>query len=384
MVRRTGLPEQPSRQRVNEARTFLLGRFLRDFPWAAPADRANYVALLATPALRRFLRGALVPFGLIDATMPAAGKSILTAGPGMLYGQRVLPWPDDDSELRKAITAVLAEPVGCLVWDNLAEGSIIDSAILAGLITMPVWTDRVLGTSRGFSAANDRLWMATGNNLQLGGDMVSRTVRVRLDPNMPRPEERDQSQFGIPHLDVWITKPANQRIMLGHLLVLVLDWIQAGAPKDERLNMRQFTTWAQQLGGLLAHHGITGFLTNAADLRDIDEDESRWRAFLRTWHERHGVKPITAAELRVDAEPDHPGHGYGYGSTTLIDAWDGTFITTGSGRLPNALGLGRLLTGQIGRWRGRHVIRSDKGPRGDRNRFWVETHPDNNDEAGNA
>jgi hypothetical protein len=206
-VRLDEIPDHPTPAQVDDARAFLLDRFLRDFPWSSPADRANYVALLATPVVRHYIR-SLIPFGLIDATMPASGKTILTAGPGMLYGQRVLPWPDDDGELRKAITAVFADPVGCVVYDNVAEGSAIDSPILAQLITTPVWTDRLLGASKSFSAINDRLWMATGNNLQLGGDMASRTVRVRLDPNMPRPEERDQNKFGIPGLDHWITKPA--------------------------------------------------------------------------------------------------------------------------------------------------------------------------------
>lgn len=376
-VRLDPIPDEPTPAQVRAARSFLLGRFLRDFPWASQADRANYVALLATPVLRHYLR-SLIPFALIDATMPASGKTILTAGPGMLYGQRILPWPDDDNELRKAITAVLADVVGCVVFDNLAEGSVIDSAILAQLITTPVWTDRMLGASRSISAVNDRLWMATGNNLQLGGDMASRTVRVRLDPNMPRPEERDQNRFGIPHLDHWITKPANQRIVLGHLLVLVLDWIRAGAPKDTQQSMRQFTAWAQALGGFCRHHCIDGFLGNAADVRGIDEDETRWRAFLATWYERHGSKPLTAAELRADYDPNPPSFG---GHHT--DPWDGTFITNNAGRVPNTLGLGRLLTGQAGRWRGRYVIRTDKGPRGDRNRFWVET-LDDHDEAADA
>jgi hypothetical protein len=341
-------------------------RFLRDFPWASAADRANYVALLATPILRHFTR-SLTPFALIDATMPSSGKTILTAGPGMLYGQRVMTWAYSDEELRKSITAVLAEQVGVVIWDNLAEGTVIDSAVLAQLVTSGVWSDRQLGASRNVATVNDRLWMATGNNLQVGGDMASRTVRVRLDPDMPRPELRDQRGFGIPHLDQWITDPANQLTVLWHLLVLVLDWTRQGAPKVSGLSMRQFTPWAQALGGFLAHHGIDGFLTNAADIREIDEDETRWRAFLTCWHDRHGSRAMTAAELRQDGEPMHLG-------SDAHDPWDGQFITTHNGRLPNPLQLGRLLTGQAGRWRGHHVIRAGRNDRGDRSVFWVEQH----------
>ena len=361
------VPDRPTPDQVAAARNFVLGQFLRDFPWSSPADRANYVALLVTPILRHFTR-SLTPFAVIDATMPASGKSILTAGPGMLYGQRIIPWPYTEEELRKAITAVLAEQVGVVVWDNLAEGTVIDSATLALLVTTGVWSDRQLGASRTTTTVNDRLWMATGNNLQLGGDMASRTVRVHLDPDMPRPEQRDQSRFGIPHLDQWITVPANQMTVLWHLLVLVLDWTSNGAPRGRTVAMRQFTPWAQALAGFLDHHGIEGFLSNAGDVRGIDEDETRWRAFLACWHRLHGERRMTAAELRQSAEPEQVGGFY------HNDPWDGQFITTGTGRLPNVLGLGRLLTGQVGRWRGDYVIRSAKNDRGDRNVFWVEHH----------
>ncbi|MFB6396811.1 hypothetical protein [Polymorphospora lycopeni] len=360
------VPDRPTAEQVRQAREFLLGRFLRDFPWSTAADRANYVALLATPILRHFTR-SLTPFALIDATMPASGKSILTAGPGMLYGQRMMPWADSEEELRKSITAVLAEQVGVVIWDNVPEGTVIDSATLALLVTAGVWSDRQLGASRNVATVNDRLWMATGNNLQVGGDMASRTVRVHLDPNMPRPDQRDQSGFGIPHLDQWITVPANQLTVLWHLLVLVLDWTNNGAPRASGVSMRQFTPWANALGGFLGHHGIDGFLTNVAAVSGIDEDETRWRGFLTCWHDRHGGQPMTAAELRRDAEPQTFGG-------DVVDAWDGQFITTHNGRLPNPLSLGRLLTGQVGRWRGDHVLRSRKSERGDRNVFWVERH----------
>jgi hypothetical protein len=362
------VPEAPTPEQVGQARTFLLDRFLRDFPWAGPADKANYLALLATPILRHFTR-SLTPFGLIDATMPASGKTILTAGPGMLYGQKVLTWPDDDAELKKSITAVFAEQVGVVIWDNLAEGTVIDSAVLAQLITQREWSDRVLGASRNIASINDRLWMATGNNLQVGGDMASRTVRVHLDPNMPHPESRDQSGFGIPHLDQWIIDPANQLTVLWHLLILVLDWTRRGATRAAAMSMRQFTPWAQALGGFLAHHGIDGFLTNIADVREADEDETRWRGFLATWHEKHGSTPMTASDLRRGAEPIQIGG-------DVHDPWDGTFITTPTGALPKAVPLGRMLTGQKGRWRGEYVIRVGKSERGDRAVFHVERQPD--------
>src|SRR5262249_25969841 len=82
------VPEHPARKRVSKALRFRREEFLGDSPGAGPADGPNYAALLATPILRHFTR-SLTPFALVDATMPASGKTILTAGPGMLYGQKV-------------------------------------------------------------------------------------------------------------------------------------------------------------------------------------------------------------------------------------------------------------------------------------------------------
>ncbi len=55
-----------------------------------------------------------------------------------------------------------------------------------------------------------------------------------------------------------------------------------------------------------------------------------------------------------------------------LDRWDGLFITTSSGRLPNPIHLGRMLTGQTGRWRGDYVVRKRLSERGDRAMFKVE------------
>jgi hypothetical protein len=137
-----------------------------------------------------------------------------------------------------------------------------------------------------------------------------------------------------------------------------LQWLEARHRAHARVEDRIV------LGGFLAHHGISGFLANIAEIRDIDEDEQRWRAFLSCWYTRHGSAPKTAADLRRDGEPNSFSH--------EVDSWDGQFITTHTGRLPNPLGLGRLLTGQVGRWRGDYVLRTGKHERGDRAVFWVE------------
>lgn len=337
------VPEHPTEKQVEDARSFILDSFLFDFPWVDEADRANYIGVLVTPILRKFTK-ALSPFVVYTATMPSSGKSILTGGPGMLYGQRVLTWPDgegSDAELRKSITAVLADPAGTVIFDNLAEGTVIKSPVLAHLITDRTWADRLLGGNVTASYANDRLWSATGNNLQLGGDMATRTVMIRLDPDMPRPEERPPDNFAIPNLDQWIMEPANQRRVLWNLLVLVLDWTSNGHPKAPGVTMRQFTDWARHIGGFLDHHGIKGFLANVESVRENDDDAAIWGAFLARWHSLHGDQWLTTHELRLGADTPPGG----------VDPWDGLFIMDGRGKLPSEVSLGMRLKGQAGRHR---------------------------------
>jgi hypothetical protein len=345
------VPEEPSADQVQAAREFLLEKFLFNFPWVGDADKANYLGLLVTPILRSYLR-TLIPFGVVTSTMPGSGKTILTCGLGMLYGQRVLTWTHSDEELRKAITSVLADPVGAIIFDNLAEGTVIDSPVLARLITDRTWADRLLGGNKTATFANDRVWTATGNNLRLGGDMRTRSVLVGLNPDMPRPEER--TGFAIPDLDQWILVPANQRQVLWHLLVLVADWTRSGAPRRPGLTMRQFTPWAEAVGGFLAHHGVRGFLGNVETVRDIDEEESTWTAFFAQWRKVHGDTWQTSNDLRLSANIVIPPAGLG----TPYDRWDGLFRTDGRGQPVSVKSLGKLLTGQIDRYRGAYVLRS--------------------------
>jgi len=357
------VPDLPTREQVEAARAFLLDRFLGDFPWVGDADKANYVGLLATPILRSYLR-TLIPFGLVTSTMPGSGKTILTCGLGMLYGQRVLTWTKNDEELRKAITSVLADPVGTIIFDNLAEGSVIDSPVLARLITDRTWADRLLGKNTTAAFQNDRVWTATGNNLRLGGDMRTRSVLVGLNPDMPRPEER--IGFAIPNLDQWILSTANQRTVLWHLLILVADWTRAGAPRENGLTMRQFTEWAEAVGRFLAHHGIKGFLGNVETVRDIDEEDASWAAFLGQWHQLQADGTVslrlTSNDLRLTADIPPGGQ----------DPWLGLFLVDGRGKPPSTKSLGRLLTGHIDRYHGSYVLRSQLHLHSKVRAWWVE------------
>lgn len=337
------VPEKPDPVMVEEAREFILQTLLGDFEWEDGASLANYAALMVTPFLRRPLR-ALAPLAIISASAPSSGKSLLSALIGLLVGQQTVPWPaDNDTELEKLVTSTFTVESGSVIFDNLPEGEVIASPVLANLLTNPVWSSRILGKSGMGTWPNERMWMATGNNLQVGGDIASRSVCVRLKPAGPHPEER--TGFQIPDLQGWIKNPSNRSALLWRLLVLVADWVAAGTPKDTTVPpIRQFTPWAHGVGGFLAHHGITGFLTNLSAVRGMDEEDHKWAVFLAAWLDRFGANEVRPADLLASADSDRD---------QPAGPWGGDFITDDRGRYPRTpQKLGQLLGGQADRFHG--------------------------------
>jgi hypothetical protein len=355
------VPQRPTTRQVAAAQAFVAGTLLGDFEWEDGASLANYVALMATPFLRRPLR-ALAPLFIISASAASSGKSLLTALTGLLTGQQVVTWPgENEEELEKVITATFRKESGAVVFDNIPEGEAIGSARLAALLTTPVWSGRILGGSNIGSWPNDRLWMATGNNLRVGGDIASRSVSIRLKPSAPHPEER--TGFAIPDLQGWILDPANRARLLERLLVLVADWVAAGTPKDTTVPaMRQFTPWAQGVGGFLAHHGITGFLGNLGALRAMDEADHKWAVFLAAWLDRFRTDPVRPVDLLASAETGHD---------QPAAPWDGDFITDKAGHYPRSpQKLGQMLAGQTDRFHGDPPL-TLRASRDGHNKSWV-------------
>jgi hypothetical protein len=350
------VPDEPGETEVAEARDFLLDKVLGDFPWSSQADRANYVALLMTPILRPYL-GGLVPLGAVSATERGSGKTLLTDIIGRLYGSVSRPWVPGDEELRKSITTILmgdAAPV--VVFDNVGDGERVEAATLAKLLTSKRWDDRALGTNKGFSGQNDRMWMVTGNNVALGGDIASRTVLVSIDPKMPSPELRRNFQLG--DLEEWLEEPRNRARLLRCLLILARSWIVGGAEKAD-FTMRGFSPWAKALGGLVAFHGLSGFLGNTAEVADSDAEADEWTAFFQAWHTRYGNRPQSASAVITESK-----------SLMFHDPWREVLPSD------TAVGLGMLLKARKGRHYSGFVLKGRKDTHRKVWEWWVATSDD--------
>ncbi|MEV6420614.1 hypothetical protein [Streptomyces sp. NPDC051662] len=298
------LQPQVSADSLARAREIVLDEMLADFPWAQPSDRAHFLGALLTPILRPYFYGP-TPMFIISATAPGSGKSLLKDILKYGYGISETAWPENDTELRKSITTQLyttGQPV--VVLDNLPNGHIVKSPVLSSLLTAEHWGDRVLGSTASVTMLNDKLWILTGNGLRTGGDNARRTMWVRLDPNVPDPDQRDGFRVG--DLRPWLR--SNASTVVAALVTMVRAWLAAGA-QTVRTRKGDYSEWATMLAGLLAFLGVPGWMADRDDAIQQDDELLEWISFLTAWRTNLGDQAVTTGAVLgsvADSVPRNP------------------------------------------------------------------------------
>ena len=183
------VPSSPTTEDVAEALA-ALWLPVSQFPYCNPIDQSVMLAAMLTAVVRKLLPTA--PGFAFDAPVQASGKTLLLKVICILAGETpsISPQPDsgNDEELRKRIFALLREGRGVIVIDNIV--GTFDSPSLAALATSVTYTDRVLGESRTDTALNLAMFMLSGNNLTLKGDLPRRFPPCRIDPKEESPHQR--------------------------------------------------------------------------------------------------------------------------------------------------------------------------------------------------
>jgi hypothetical protein len=336
------VPDIPSAEDVSAAIGLLMSQVLKDFPFATTADRANAIGMLVTPMIRN-IADCVVPLHLINAHTPGTGKTLLAKIAIAAHGGDAYTFPrNSDEELRKQVTSILMDQASPVVnFDNIATGSTLESPALAALITGSTWRDRLLGGNTTVALPNDKLWCATGNNLKVNTDLSQRSVLVHLDAGTERPDLRPAETFELGDLEQWLLKDENRAELVRALLILIRDWAVAGMPRSDH-TMRSFTPWAQAVGGLLAHHGITGFLGNTDSVVEADEDKQQDALFLQKWTELLPDRWMSASDVITRYQVMEQQR-WTSGEGMAIDKWQGSFPLRSNGKPFSAVGFGKWL-----------------------------------------
>ncbi len=265
---------------------------LIDFPWKTEADRQNFIGLLITVIVRAALSGN-VPMHLILSTVERTGKTKLVDEIiGILFLNGPVPamqFAGSDEERDKRILAVLMLGLPVVHLDNLGEW--FDSAAMASTITAEVYSGRVLGQSAMANVPNVAVWIGTGNNVSMSGEMAKRTVPIHLLPADADPHLRTQ----FVHSDLREYVREHRDAILGTLIAMVRAWIDAGRPPSP-LRVGGFEAWSRVVGGVMAHAGYDLWMTNyaewtgAADVEggDMVRLMEAWQMTMQGGHQRVG------------------------------------------------------------------------------------------------
>lgn len=291
--------EVPSRDDVRAAVALVLEP-IRGFPFVSNADRNAWIGMALTPLLR-FIAPGPYKLGLIEAHQAGSGKSFLASMLAELHsGQTHAEMPREDAEFKKVVTTVLQQKGGIIVFDNV-DGK-VSSPVLAGLLTSAKWSGRLLGRNVGVDLPNDRLWVATGNNITIDGDMARRVLRCVIDAG-PDPELRE---FPF-NPEAWIREHRSE--YLSALMTLVRAWVCAGKPLGDSPGSDSYGTWRKTIDGLLGVVGLEGGFDPLDNRVRMGKSDEEWGVFLEAVHGVMGDRAWRMSELvsaleagRIDAE----------------------------------------------------------------------------------
>jgi Bifunctional DNA primase/polymerase, N-terminal len=299
-LRMPPIADEPSCDHINTALS-RIKKTIGEFPYEdGDASYANTLAAMLTPIIKPAIDES-APMGLFDAPQAGTGKSLLCEVIAIIATGRagkMFSAPLDEDEWRKVITTVLMSGTSVAIFDNITRP--LQNADLCSVLTATTWADRAMKTHHEIALPVKAVFLASGNNIRLAGDMPRRCYRVRLDAKCSSPYLRTGpkpgTDFEIKNLKAWAIEHRGE--LLSALLTLARAWYVAGKPKPKVKPLGSFEAWTITVGGILEYAGVEGFMQNAAAMYEEADDEPReWEGFLHTLHEIFYGEPFTIAEL---------------------------------------------------------------------------------------
>lgn len=245
------IPDFPTREDASKA-VAEIEEVVCDFPFAEPCHRSGWLASLLTP-FARFAFRLPPPLTLIDANTRGTGKSRLADCVSMILVGQPMPRTtntENQDEMEKRVVSLLLSGVRTVFIDNVS--GLLGGEVLDCLLTAPSHKGRVLGVSKMPNLTNNLVWYATGNNVEVTGDLTRRIVHVRLES----PEEHPEDRTGFRHPDLldWIA--ANRPRLVRAALVILRAFTAAGRPLPKGfIPTGSFEDWSRLVRGALLFAG---------------------------------------------------------------------------------------------------------------------------------
>lgn len=274
-----------------EAAIDALFDLVEDVPFERPHHRSAWLAALFTVLARPAIDGPC-PLFMVNASTPGTGKTTLADIIGVIASGEDLPhqaYTDDDNEMRKRITAIASFGVPVVLFDNV--DGVLGGSSLDSVLTSTTWSDRELATSRMITAPMRTVWLASGNNIQIKGDIARRIIPISLSIDMERPEERVRK---FPQIKDHIR--AHRTRYITAVLTVLRAYILQGRPR--MVQAAGFPEWSALIRNCLVWAGQPDPYDGVEQLRgEGDSRANEAIQLLRAWHRCFGAQWVSLQDV---------------------------------------------------------------------------------------
>lgn len=341
------VPPTPSLEDARTALSVLLD-LLKDFPFEAEYDRSVAISAILTAMVRRSLKSA--PMFVFTAPKMGSGKSLLADVVALIATGRpasVMSQAETPQEEAKRVVSVLMEGDPVVVIDNVERP--LGSDVLCSVLTQEVYKDRLLGQNRTVEVPTCNLWLATGNNLLIKGDLSTRVLPCSLDPAMERPEERSFAVNLYHHI------PAHRAQLVNAALTILRAYHLAGRPRPSFKPWGRFEEWSGWIRAALVWLGMPDPCLAREKVEDADPVRSQLRNLLGAWTQLFGSEAVSLSQAITEA-------------SASTDEWSAIELREYRQALSDAMldisgERGLVNTRRMGKWMQHHVKRVEKGLR---------------------
>lgn len=296
------IPQQPTLDDALSAKNVLLN-ILQDFPFEGEASRSVALAAILTALIRKSISTAPL-FGFTAPKM-ASGKSLLADVVALISTGKpnsVIAQAENETEEKKRILAVLIEGDPIICYDNIEKP--FKSASLCSILTQYEYKDRLLGGNETRTVLTNATFLVTGNNLVFMGDISTRSLLCKLDPQVERPEER---HFAL-NLREHIPQYRSQLVKAG--LTILRAYYVAKKPSQSIKPFGRFEEWSDWVRSAVIWIGMTDPCESRNDIESSDPVRILLSSFFTAWHAIFDSRAVKVKELveqaMISIDPENP------------------------------------------------------------------------------
>lgn len=271
------IPDTPTQADAKAAAKKILDLVV-DFPFASDAHKSVWLSYVLTLVCRSAVSGP-APLFAVDATVRGSGKSLLSDIASLIaYGQAAArkPWPAEDDETRKTITAIALAGLPAVTFDNLPTGSKVGGTSFDAALTSQVWQDRILGRSEMCELPMRCVFVCNGNNITFRGDTGRRALYCRIESREENPEDRT----GFKYPDLLGHVRQNRGEYVRACLTLMRAWFENERPQVVDDSWGSFEAWNRTIRQAIIWAGAADPLETKREIRDADDSAQ----LVTAWH----------------------------------------------------------------------------------------------------